>query len=341
MKVTVGIIALNEEQNIGELFDNLLAQTYPKNETEIILVDSGSKDKTKQMMQAFADEHNEYWQVKVLDNIKGNQPAGWNVVIDNAEGEVIIRVDAHAMIPEDFVEQNIKCIESGEDVCGGRRDNVIRSDKLSHKILNMAENSMFGSGVAGYRREAKKEYVKTVAHACYKKSVLDEVGHFDERLVRAEDNDMHYRIREAGHKICMSGEIYSEYLTRPTLKGMIKQKYGNGKYIGIGSRLKTPKMFSLYHFVPMLFVLGLIVATALLIPGAIMWNSLWWLCLPYFAGVGLYVLLDLLLAVKSSIDYRQPLGLITLPFIFPMLHIAYGWGTIVGLLTAGKYKKID
>lgn len=339
MKVTVGIIALNEEQNIGELMDDMLNQTYAKDDIEIVFVDSGSSDNTKQMMQDFAQEHmSEFWNIKVLDNPKGNQPSGWNVVIDNADGEIIIRLDAHTIVPKDFVEENVKCIQSGEDVCGGRRKNIIRDTSRSKILLDLAENSMFGSGVASYRRETKKEYVKSVAHACYKKEVFDKVGHFDERLPRAEDNDMHYRIRQSGYKICMSGEIYSEYLTRPSLKGMLKQKYGNGKWIGVASVLKTPKMFSLYHFIPMIFVLGLILSTVLLIPAIIMWNSLWWLALPFFVGVGAYVLLDLLLSVKASIDGKQLLGLLVLPWLFPMLHIAYGWGTIVGLVTARKYE---
>ena len=339
MKVTVGIIALNEQDNISALFDNLLSQTYPKQDTQIILVDSGSTDDTKGMMQRFAQEHGEYWSIKVLDNVGRVQPSGWNVVVDNADGEIIIRVDAHALIPDDFVAKNVECIESGEDVCGGRRINIINSSKASKQVLLMAENSMFGAGIAGYRRETTKEYVKTVAHACYKKQVFDKVGKFDERLLRAEDNDMHYRIRQAGYKICKSGEILSQYQTRPTFKGMVKQKFGNGKWIGVASAIKTPKMFSLYHFVPMLFVLGLFVATALLIPAIVDFARLWWLGLPFACGVGAYILCDLLLTLKSVIDYKTPLGLITLPFLFPILHISYGLGTWVGLATAGKYKE--
>lgn len=338
MKVTLGIIALNEQDNIDNLFENVLNQTFPKSDTEVVLVDGGSTDETKHMMLDFAEKHNEYWHVKVLDNPKRIQPAGWNVVINNAEGDVIIRVDAHAMIPDNFIENNVKCIEGGESVCGGIRNNVIKSDKISKKLLNMAENSMFGSGIASFRRGSSKKYVNTIASACYKKTVFDEVGLFDDRLVRAEDNDMHYRIRKAGYRLCMSDDIHSDYLTRPTLKGMIKQKYGNGKYIGIASIIKTRKMFSLYHFIPLLFVIGLFVVTAMLIPGIVMWDNLWWLCLPFVAAVGAYVLLDVLLSIKSSVSYKQPAGIFVLPFIFPLLHIAYGLGTVAGLLTAGQYK---
>ena len=338
MKVTVGIIALNEEKYLGGLLESLIQQTYPKDHTQIVLVDGGSTDNTKQIMQQFANDNNEYWSIKVLDNPKRIQPAGLNVVIDNADGDVIIRLDAHSLAPNDFVENNVKCIQSGEDVCGGMVKKIVQSKKTIPILLDLAENSMFGGGIASYRRETKKEYVNSIAQGCYKKEVFDKVGHFDERLPRAEDNDIHYRIRQAGYKVCKSSDIFTEYITRPSLKGMLKQKYGNGKWIGVASAIKTPKMFSLYHFIPMLFVLGVIVATALLVPAIALWSSVWWLALPFFVGVGAYVLLDLLLSLKASIDGKQPLGLVVLPWLFPMLHIAYGWGTIVGLVTAKKYK---
>ena len=339
MKVTIGIIAYNEEKNIVSLLESLKAQTYPKEETEIILVDGKSTDRTKTLMLDFKNSNLDYWKIKVIDNEKRIQPAGLNVILDNMEGEIIIRIDAHSKLPPNFVEENVRCIESGEDVCGGKIVKVLNEDKgLVKQILLTAENSMFGSGIASYRRDGDTEYVKTIAHACYKKEVIDKVGKFDERLQRAEDNDMNYRVREAGYKICKSDKISSEYYTRPTLKGMLKQKYGNGKYIGIGSIIKTSKMFSLYHYIPMLFVIGLIVSTALFVPGLMMWNEFWWLTIPFIAGVGLYIIIDLSLTIKSSINYKQPLGLLLLPLLFPLLHISYGLGTIVGFCTARKYK---
>ena len=239
IRVSLCVIALNEQENIGDLFADITKQTYDHAKTEIVLVDSGSEDDTRKMMSEFKRD-SDFASVKILDNPLKIQAGGWNTAITNASGELIIRVDAHARIPEDFVQENVNCIDSGEDVCGGRRINVIKGDSVGKKILLMAENSMFGSGVAAYRNSDKKQYVKTVAHACYKQEVFRKCGLFNTGLLRSEDNEMHYRIRKNGYKICMSDKIHSRYLTRASLKGMLKQKWGNGKWIGITAVRKTP-----------------------------------------------------------------------------------------------------
>ncbi len=329
--VSLCVIALNEEKNIGRLFDNILSQDYDHSMIEVVLVDSGSTDNTKTMMQEFANETKGYYDIKVLDNVGKIQPTGWNVAITNSLGELIIRVDAHAIIPNDFVSENVNCIQSGESICGGRRINIIEGENFGKKVLLMAENSMFGSGVATYRSSNKKQYVKTVAHACYKREVFENVGLFNEHLLRSEDNELHYRIRKGGYKICMSDRICSQYQTRATLKGMLKQKYGNGKWIGITTMRLTPKIFSLYHFIPMLFV-AVALACAVLFGISFVPSVPWWLCLPFIIGVAVYLLLDLLLTLKSCKDYKEWRGIFVLPILFPLLHFAYGLGTIQGII---------
>lgn len=333
IRVSLCVIALNEEENIGELFSNIEAQDFDHAQTEIVLVDSGSSDATKQMMYDFKDTHKDFASVQVLDNKGKIQASGWNVAIKNAQGQLIIRVDAHAIIPNNFVSENVRCIESGEDVCGGRRINVIKGDSKIKKILLMAENSMFGSGVATYRNSDKKQYVKTVAHACYKREVFEKAGLFNEGLLRSEDNEMHYRIRQNGYKICMSDKINSQYQTRATLKGMLKQKWGNGKWIGITSVRKTPAVFSLYHFVPCVFALTAL-ACLLLFAISFIPAVPWWLCLPFICGVAVYLLLDIFLTIKSCKDYKEWSGLFVLPVLFPLLHFSYGIGTIWGIIVS-------
>ena len=116
---------------------------------------------------------------------------------------------------------------------------------------------MFGSSAASYRRSEKKSYVKSVFHGAYKREVFDNVGGFDEQLGRTEDNEIHYRIRKAGYKICYSPDIISYQHTRSTLKGMLKQKYGNGYWVALTLKV-CPGCLSFYHFVPLCFVIGII-----------------------------------------------------------------------------------
>lgn len=335
MKVSIGIIALNEEKNLPTIFDNILNQTYPLENIELILVDGMSTDNSKVLMSDFQKDYSsKFLQIKLFDNPKRIQAAGWNIVIENSECDVIIRLDAHAIIPCDFVSENIACIKSGEEICGGTLIQKIDSDRKISKVCLTAETSMFGGSPASFRRNGKKEYVKTLALGCYKKEVFETVGLFNENLLRSEDNEMHFRIRKNGYKICLSDNISYEYFIRPTLNKMVKQKYGNGKWIGITSVKLTPSIFSWYHFIPLLFVLGMIscIITACVGFAFPLWTL--WFCLPLIIVSGMYFILIEFIALVEAIRGKSLLNFLLLPLIICCLHISYGFGTFVGVLLA-------
>ena len=322
--VTVGIIALNEERYLPKLLDQILQQTYSLKNIELILVDSGSKDHTKELMKEFQSKHeSKFENIKVLDNPKKIQAAGWNVVIENMSCDALIRLDAHAMIPKDFVEKNVACLNSGEYVCGGPRTNVIDGNTCWKRTLLTAEQSMFGSGIAPYRRSTHaKKYVNSVFHTCYRKEVIQRVGLFNEELLRTEDNEYHYRVRKAGYRICYDETIQSFYQTRNTLRGMIKQKYGNGFWIGKTVKV-CPKCLSLYHLVPGAFVTLLVITGVIGTVGYPLWLEL----------IGsLYAVVSLVLSIACLIKDKGLITDLALIVIFPLLHISYGVGTVLGLI---------
>ena len=180
-----------------------------------------------------------------------------------ARGDVIIRVDAHARIPKDFVSRNIMNLEDGENVVGGGRPNIT-SDISSWKLtLLAAEDSLFGSSVASYRRpSAQKEYLDSLFHAAYRREVIAKVGGFNENLGRTEDNEFHYRIRKAGYKMCCCPDIVSNQHARNNLKYMVHQKYSNGRWIGL-TLSECPGCLSYFHFAPFLFVMALLFCSIL------------------------------------------------------------------------------
>ena len=106
MKVSIGVVALNEEKTLPSLFKDFELQTYPHSEIEIILVDGISTDNTKKIMQDFKND-NDFVDIKIIDNPKKIQSAGWNLVINNFSGDVLVRIDAHSSIPKDFIEKNV------------------------------------------------------------------------------------------------------------------------------------------------------------------------------------------------------------------------------------------
>lgn len=328
--VTIGVIAYNEQQYLPDLLDDILSQTYPHDKTEIILINSESEDNTYSLMSHFKEDHiDEYLDIRVFNNSKKIQPAGWNIVIQNSKADIILRIDAHARLPEEFIENNVACINSGEAVCGGPRENIIDS-KTPWKIMLLdAEQSVFGSGAAVYRHETESvKYVNSVFHGAYKKEVFENVGLFNENLIRTEDNEIHYRIRQAGYRICFNPTIKSYYQTRNNLRGMIKQKYGNGKWIG-KTLYVCPQCLSLFHFVPVLFVLVFITSIVLFLLG-----------LKAFLYIMLvaYFLPGIVIAASTMIskEKRTPFFWF-LPIAFFLMHMSFGIGTIVGIIQGKRF----
>ena len=135
MLVSFCVIAYNEEKAIPSLFQDIRNQDYPHDKMEIIFVNAMSEDRTRQLMEEFAKEDNGFRRVVVLDNPKKIQAAGWNVAIKEAQGDIIMRIDAHTMIPKEFVSKNIECIQSGENVSGGPRPNIAEEDTACNPQL--------------------------------------------------------------------------------------------------------------------------------------------------------------------------------------------------------------
>ena len=329
MNITFIIVAYNAEKFLNNSLKSLLDQDYNLKKIEVILVDSKSNDKTKKIMQDFKkNNENKFKRIMVLNNDNKTLPYGWNVALKEATGDAVVRVDAHSKFPKDFITNNVKEMKNGENIVGGHRISITSDNSRWQKLLLIAEESLFGSGIAKYRRQDKREYVSTLAHAMYRKKVFDEVGPYNVNLSRTEDNEMHYRMKQAGYKFLLSPDVISYHCARNTLKGMIKQKYGNGKWIGI-TMYYCPKCFSLYHFVPFFFVMALIACLVLL-----------FFKLPIFMLIlaGLYLLFNIVNLIVIIINNRIRIEYLLLPFIFFILHIAYGSGTIVGLLKGPFYK---
>ena len=338
MTVSLCIIANNEEKALVGLLQQITAQTYPKDKTEIVLVDCCSEDTTRNIMESFAAENNDkYLNIQVLDNPRKNQAAGWNAAISSALGDVIIRVDAHAEIPEDFIAQNAALIESGEYVCGGARPSKLDSPTPMKEMLFLAESSMFGSSPAGYRRKSgEKKYVSSVFHGAYKREVFEKVGGFNEDLGRTEDNELHYRIRKAGYRICQGSNIVSYQHVRGDLSSMLAQKYGNGKWIGLTMSV-CYQCISSFHFVPFFFVSIMICALLLFVSAFITGHA--WMTYPFIFVFGCYLLADIMMTIAAvAASEKKYAAYFLLPAVFFLLHVSYGTGTMIGLLQIPFWK---
>ena len=334
LKLSICIVAYNEEKYLPRLLADLKAQKYPHELTEIVLVDGMSADGTKRLMEAFQKENKEFYSVQVVENPKRIQAAGWNLAITHATGDVIARIDAHTMLPPEYSSSVMHHIENGENVVGGMRPCLIENQTPWGDILLQTENSLFGSSINRSRHSQQKSYVKTMFHAAYRREVFERAGLFNEGLLRTEDNEMHYRIRESGYRLCYDPQILSYQYARSSLRLMLRQKFGNGKWVGITTGV-CPKCLSAYHYVPFLFVLGIVFTSVCAAFGIWQLAALMW---------GAYLAFALCNTVISAVNARRlnP-WMLLMPILFLVLHVIYGVGTAIGLcglLFNKKYRSL-
>ena len=328
MTVSLCVVAYNEENFLPNLLYDLEQQTYPHDLTEIVLIDSNSSDNTKKIMLEFAKKSTSFYSIQVLDNLQRVQASGWNIAIAKAKSDVIIRIDAHTHIPKEFTEKNMLLQECGEYVTGGVRPCLIDHPTPWRKTLLEVENSMFGSSISKGRKNKQSGYVKSMFHAAYRREVFSKSGLFNPKLLRTEDNEMHYRIRKAGYKLYCDSDIISYQYARSDLKRMLKQKYGNGYWIGLTLGV-CPNCISLFHLVPLAFVLGIVFTTVLAL------CSFWWLAAFMWSAYGLFVLAGTICAIINGNANRWTF---LMPLLFLMLHMSYGAGSLVGIIKMPFYK---
>lgn len=322
MKLSIGVIAYNEQDYLPALLDDLRSQMYPHELIEIVLVDSMSTDNTYRIMEEFK-ANNDFYSVQVLSNPDKIQSAGWNVAIENFTGDVLAQIDAHAKLTPEYSVYVMTNIDEGENVVGGLRPCIIEKDTNWANVLLQVENSLFGSSINFSRRSLGKAYVKTMFHAAYRREVLDNVGLFNEKLLRTEDNEFHYRIRAVGYKLCYDPRILSYQYMRSSFKAMLSQKSKNGFWIGQTIKV-CPQCISIYHLIPATFVLGIVITT-LLIP------IFWTLSALMWTLYGSFAILNSVISVVKNGFYPQSL---LMPFLFLILHVYYGVGTLIGLLSS-------
>ncbi len=330
MLVSICIVAFNEEKNLSDIFADLLSQTYPHKNIELVFVDNRSSDRTHEILCAFRDEHiSEFYGIQVLQNTENSVLSrGLNIAMDAYRGDVYVRVDAHASLDIRFVEETVACLCGAHEgtvpeyACGGMRPTYPPDDSGMSALLLAAENSRFGASVASYRGEPARSYVTSIFHAAYRREVTEKVGKFNEQLYRTEDNEYNYRVGEAGYKICFEPRIKSAQQIRSSLPKMLKQKNSNGYWIGYTLGV-CPKCTSLFHFVPAAFVGAILASIIIALLGCIY---------PAVLLFGVYTLFNIIFSAKAIIDAEKfTPHLLLLPFIFLLMHLFYGVGTYKGL----------
>jgi glycosyltransferase involved in cell wall biosynthesis len=311
----------DEEKFIARCLDSIIANDFPKDNLEVLVIDGRSTDETREIVGKYAAK---YDFIKLMDNPGMIQTLATNIGIMSSHGDLIMRMDAHVGYPHDFISKAVGWIEkSGSDCVGGIVMTMPGSDTTVAQAIAFVLSHPFGVGNNYFRIGLKKpKYVDTVPFGCYKKEVFDKVGLFNENLNRTDDIEFNLRLKRAGGKLLLVPEIVSYYFARPDLKGLFKQNFGNGFWVLYS--LKFAKIpFSVRHLIPLVFVLSLF--------GSF---TLSFFCQPFaylFAFIaGLYLIVNSLFSLKLSVKH----GLKYLPALivsFAVLHVSYGFGSLWGI----------
>lgn len=315
--VSVVIPVLNEESRIQECLESVQAQTYQREQIEVIVADGGSSDRTRELVAVLAQDDP---RIRLIDNPGRNQAAGLNVAIAVSRGDVIARLDGHAAWRPWHLEHCVRVLEeTGADNVGGTMEGV--GESVVAQATALATASPFGMGGARYRYSRTMIETDTVFLGCFRRSALERVGPFNEALPPHEDYELNHRIRRSGGRIVFSPEIPTTYWVRDSWARLALQFFRYGRSKANVVRM-TPGVLRPYQLAPPTLVATTAIAAAVALKGT--WRPLAALVAAYCGGcvaAGLWV-------GRGAPPKVQG----TVPLTFPILHYSWGLGFWRGLL---------
>jgi glycosyltransferase involved in cell wall biosynthesis len=279
--------------------------------------DGNSSDGTQKIVNTFSASNPQF---RLLINEQKTTPFALNLGIKNSTSDIIIILGAHSELDKDFVLNNVSSFDIDTKIMctGGVLQNEY--ENVPSQIIGAAMSSSFGVGNAHFRTGAKNGFVDTVAFGAYKKEIFDEVGLFDEELIRNQDDEFNYRVTSKGFKIYLNSDIKCKYFVRASFSKLFRQYYQYG-YWKVFVNKKHKSVTTIRQLIPMLFVLYLF-----LFGISIFVDKVVFVCMSTL-GV-LYLFLAFVFAFKKASSLKFILGIV---YTFFILHVSYGLGYLKGI----------
>ncbi len=311
--------------------DSILANDYPKDRLEVLILDGMSEDRTRSIAEDFAKS---YPFIRLVENRKRTIPAAMNTGIRHAKGEVVIKLDAHSLYAANHISACVRYQkEYGAANVGGVWRILPGAATAIAEAIVQALASSFGSGNAHVKVGAKEpRWADSAAFGCWRKNTLEKIGGWNEKLAGSSDMDLNARLKDAGGRILLVPDIQISYFADSDLRSFWLHNFADGVWATYVLKFRS-KAWAWRHWVPLAFVSSLIGLATL----AFFLPALWW---AFLAIAGAYAMANLAASVRISVRERKPEYLPTLPLVFAVRHIAHGLGALFGLflvLLPGKH----
>lgn len=312
--VSVVMPLLNEERHLRDAVAMILSQDYA-GPLEVVLALGPSRDRTDEVAAALA-AHDD--RVRLVRNPSGRTPDGLNAAIGASTGEIVVRVDGHAEIPDDYISVAVaELVRVEADNVGGIMD--ARGTTDVERAVASAMRSPLGVGNARFHTGGQAGDADTVYLGVFRRSALDRVGGYDPHFARAQDWEMNHRIRQSGGRVWFTPALKVTYRPRGSLKALSKQYFHYGRWRRVVSRHHEGTINPRYLAPPTMVVLS----SAGLVAG-FFWAPAWLVPAGYAAGVTVGGLV-----ISGGEPVRTRL---LVPPVLATMH--WSWG--IGFLTSPK-----
>lgn len=326
--VSVIVPTFNEKEHINAFLDSLETQTYPPTQIEYIIVDGGSTDGTREILDTWAKMHHN---LTIVDNPRRYVPHALNLALDRACGEVIIRMDVHAIYPKNYLELLVHHLDAtGADNVGGVLETRPAAPGSIPAAIAAALSSPFGVGNVACRiGTTKPKETDTVPFGSYRREVFDRIGRFDEELLRNQDDEFNGRLRKAGGKIVLIPEIKITYFARKNFFSLASMMYQYGYFKPLVNA-KLGKAATWRQFAPPLLIAG----TGMALIQSLVVGLTHSLLLPLLFFYALFLCAGTFTCGSARLKKR-----ICMAMAMGTMHFSYGLGYLRGIVDHVLLKK--
>lgn len=323
--VSIIVPCRNEGRYIADCLESVLSNDYPSDSIEVLVVDGMSDDNTREVLAAYAQRCE---RIRLLDNPARTAPAALNVGVRAANGAIIIRMDAHCHYPRNYVSALVGWLErSGADNVGGVWRTLPGSDTATAHAIAFVMSHPFGVGNAHFRIGINKaKWVDTVPFGCYRRSVFDRIGLFDEELIRNQDDEFNQRLLKAGGRILLVPDVAIDYFARDSLGKVARMYYQYGYFKPLAAR-KIGSVGTIRQAIPGAVIMFLSVSLVLS-------SAIGWMGLAFAVGLSGYLFVVSLGCIAALVSKGPKVGLLA-AVTFPVVHFSYGFGSLRGVLDFG------